>query len=404
MRGYKEYKIFDILKRKGIILRYIALIIINLAILITAIFLITTTKKEVYKSIEYIENSNLDYKVYLKENEFFEEEYLGKDNQYIASIIDYIATDFNYQLSASEPNIEYRYSYKIVATVNVENRINHNSLYKMEEELVVKNGCVANTSKKLDIKELVNIDYNKYNDIISKFIDMYDLESVNCTLELNMYINLLDLIKPVNAENTPALSMTIPLTTKTIAIDFESNIVNENKINVSKITNINKYLFILAILFVIDVLVIIKLVTFIKDMKDEKSLYNMKVRKITSNYGSYIQKINNDFSFNNYKILEIDSFKDLLQVKETINKPILMTEKESDMETNFFIPNNEIVYLYKLNIKELQETKKIKDIKENKTLKKVTKESKPKVKEAKDNLKQSKDSKDNKKEIKQKNK
>jgi hypothetical protein len=40
------------------------------------------------------ENSNVDYKVYLKENKFYEKDYLEKDNQYIASLINKIETKF----------------------------------------------------------------------------------------------------------------------------------------------------------------------------------------------------------------------------------------------------------------------------------------------------------------------
>ena len=83
----------------------------------------------------------------------------------------------------------------------------------------------------------------------------------------------------------------------------------------------------------------------------------MILRKILSNYGSYIQKLNNEFDFDCYQILEIKSFEDLLQVKETINKPILMTEKLSAMETYFFIPSENNVYIYELKAGNLRKSK-----------------------------------------------
>ena len=72
----------------------------------------------------------------------------------------------------------------------------------------------------------------------------------------------------------------------------------------------------------------------------------MALRKIMSNYGSYIQKLNNELTFDDCQLLEIKSFEDLLQIRETINKPILMTEKASAMESYFFIPNGKDVYVY----------------------------------------------------------
>ena len=42
------------------------------------------------QQLSYIEKSKLDYRVYLKENDFYESEYLGKNMSYIASLIDFI--------------------------------------------------------------------------------------------------------------------------------------------------------------------------------------------------------------------------------------------------------------------------------------------------------------------------
>ena len=67
-----------------------------------------------------------------------------------------------------------------------------------------------------------------------------------------------------------------------------------------------------------------------------------------SNNGSYIQKLNNEYDFTNFQTLEIKSFENLLQVRETINKPILMIEKTSTMETYFFITSENNVYIYEL--------------------------------------------------------
>ena len=108
-------------------------------------------------------------------------------------------------------------------------------------------------------------------------------------------------------------------------------------------------------LILIDIGLIVKLVIFIKDTKDEKAVYNMRLRKIMSNYGSYIQKLNNEFDFEGYQILEIKSFEDLLQIKETLSKPILVTEKELAMETYFFVQNDSTCYIYELKAGNLRE-------------------------------------------------
>ena len=134
MGGYKEYKIFDMLKRKSIIIRYI--FFIALIFIITTMLIIQTTKHKETKAVVYRENSEVNYKVYLKNNDFFDKSYLEKDNQYIASLIKHIEANFKYDLEAyeQEENIDYKYTYKIVAETNVEDKKNHNSLYKFSED------------------------------------------------------------------------------------------------------------------------------------------------------------------------------------------------------------------------------------------------------------------------------
>ena len=77
-----------------------------------------------------------------------------------------------------------------------------------------------------------------------------------------------------------------------------------------------------------------------------------------SGAASYIQKLNNEFDFEGHQILEIKSFEDLLQIKETLNKPILMTEKSLAMETYFFIPSEKNVYVYELKAGNLRKNNK----------------------------------------------
>jgi len=356
MGGYKETKIFDILKRKSIIIRYI--VFITLIFIITTFLIGQTTNENETLEIVYTENSNIDYKVYLKENDFFEESYWGQDNQYIASLIDYIQVDFKYELLASEPNVDYKYTYKIVAETNVEDKTSQKSLYKFSEDIIEEKQYEFNTSSKLKINEPIKVDYNRYNDIINRFVDVYDLDNSNATVTVNMYVNVVDDITKNNGENsTPVMSLTIPLTTQTMAIDIESNSVNQNDINVCTTINQKKFAFGAIVLLIIDIILVIKLLIFIKDTKDEKAVYNMKLRKIMSNYGSYIQKLYNEYNFDKYQILEIKSFEDLLQVRETINKPILMTEKTLAKETYFFIPCENDVYVYELKAGNLRKSK-----------------------------------------------
>jgi len=356
MGGYKEYKIFDLLKRKGVIIRYVVAIALVFILMLIVFLSVPDNKEE--QMVCFTENSKVGYKVFLKENEFFDKQYLKEGNQYIASLIDYIEVNFKYDLGSLDAKSNYKYSYKIVAETNVTDKTNHNPLYDLEEALLEQTELANMVNTKVSIDETIKIDYNKFNDLINKFIYVYDLEGSDSLLDVNMYVTVLDSAgKEINTISKPVASLSIPLTTKTMAIDLETVSVSENDITVCENAGNGKYVFGGLLLLILDLFLIIKLAIFIKDTESEKAVYNMRLRKIMSNYGSYIQKLYNEFEFDGYQILEIKSFEDLLQIRETINKPILMTEKSLAMETYFFIPCDKNVYIFELKVGNLRATR-----------------------------------------------
>lgn len=92
-------------KRRRGICSYICLIIVLSVIALS--FLVVFVNKSRKQYVSYEERGKVDYEVYLKSNEFFEEEYLERDQQYIASLIDYITADFYYEFMLEGERIDY---------------------------------------------------------------------------------------------------------------------------------------------------------------------------------------------------------------------------------------------------------------------------------------------------------
>ena len=55
--------------------------------------------------IEYAENSVTDYQVIYQENEYFDDPVRGKDQTYIAHLIDHIVADFQYQVNMDASHV-----------------------------------------------------------------------------------------------------------------------------------------------------------------------------------------------------------------------------------------------------------------------------------------------------------
>ena len=74
-------------------------IFIILVFLVVTSFVISNSVKKTI-TLSYKENSNINYLVYLKPNDYYiDQPYLSKGMQYIASLIDYVDVNFNYNFT-----------------------------------------------------------------------------------------------------------------------------------------------------------------------------------------------------------------------------------------------------------------------------------------------------------------
>lgn len=348
----------DQAKRKKKIINYSCLIFL-VTIIALAFFCVFLLKNKTYY-VPYKEESNIDYKVYLKQNEFFNQNFLESNNQYIASLIANINANFNYKLKVEDKDIDYKYQYYIDASVNVKDKDTNKSIYNFKENLVNNKLYYSNNKSEVDIKENVLIDYNKYNDLIKRFVSAYSLDEAIATLNINMYVKVLGECEDVkDSDKNSVVSLSIPLTTKTVAIDIEKNLIDTNKENFMACKTPSSfnivYLIISIIIFIVDIVLLISLTKYIIDTRTAETIYQKELKKILNNYKSYIQKINTAFDLTGYQSLIVDTFTDMLEIRDTLQQPILMVENKENTGVYFIIPSNtKILYMYSLKVSEIK--------------------------------------------------
>ena len=358
----------NLAKRKKTIFNY-SLVIVVVFVLAFSLFALYYIKGKGY-FVSYKESSNIDYKVYLKKNDFFEEKYLGVDNKYIASIIDYINANLEYEISMND-DIDFKYSYVITADVTVnESKNSVKPLYNTSKQLINKQDISSEGKKSIKISENLNIDYNEYNNLIKDFVSVYDLNDVDSTLTINMKIDVHGSCDKFteNDSKTANISLVIPLTTKTVEIDLKNNLVEsiDNVLVCQKSGSASILYLIGGILFGLSLLFIIyKLVKYIYVTRSAETIYEIELKKILNYYHSYIQKVNNKIDLkkgiglDNYKecqFFRLETFTDMLEIRDNINAPILMSSNENNTATYFLIldVSNKAVYIYGLRIKDIK--------------------------------------------------
>ena len=305
----------------------------------------------------YTENAKVNYKVSLKENEFYRDQYVDGKSTIIASLIKDIDVNFDYKMNLANEQ-DYTYEYKILAKTNVKESSKSNSIYETTDELVNSIQQESN-SKDLEIADSVTINYDDYNEKINKFINLYRLDNVTSTLQLEMDVYVINKYdgKQIN-EESKIMTVDIPLTTKTINISIDSNVVQgEGKILSKKSEYQNPEYFLWAgiALAIIGIIIFIMLIKYIIEKRSAETMYAQELKQILFNYKSYIQRSNTPIDTKGYKIISINTFEEILGLRDTMQAPILMYTEEEEERTKFMILSDKIMYIYVLGAKEIRE-------------------------------------------------
>ena len=317
-----------------------------------------TTKKDQF--ITYKETSNLDYKVNLKKNDFYEQKYLGKDMIYVASLIDTIDIDFNYIFDI-EKKSDINFDYDITGKLVISDTNGQNTFYEKEYDLSKTKKESINSKKSHKINEKISIDYDKYNNLANKFRTNYGIDTTsNLIVSLNVHKKGSDK-NEYKLDNKSAVSVTIPLSEKAINIKIDRNdINNSSQLFTSSSVTIDNYAYLLiSIVFIILLPVFMfPLVGLLLSMETNKSPYDKYINKILNEYDRLIVETTTAPDIENKNIIRIDSFNELLDVRDNLSLPIKYYIITKHQKCNFYINHNDELYLLTIKAVDIEKNSK----------------------------------------------
>lgn len=318
-------------------------------------------KKE--NSITYNSNSNVNYKVFLKDNDYYDTSYLDAGRQYITNIIDYIDVNFDYKFNVSD-NSNIKYKYYIVGNLLITERGSEGKiLYDKEEILLAEKTVTKDDLKNINVLENFKVDYSKYNDLVTSFKSKYVL-SVDSQFLLTLHVDVIsesaNIIEKIT--DTQELIVSIPLSEQTIQIktDYNEAGVTNTVTEYTDVKIINTIYFVLSLICIILMVVVVMfLMEFLNKIMVKKSLYTKKMKKILKEYDRVIVILKKIPNINGLNVIEINSFDELLDARESLGKPILLAEINKNQKSWFMILDGKEIYRYVLKASDLDNNEKI---------------------------------------------
>ncbi len=309
--------------------------------------------------VNYNEKGKADYTVYLKNNNFYDSKYLHSGMQYVASLINTINTNFNYEIHSTK-NLKFDYQYKIVGSLQIRDQLDTDKVLYKKDKTLLQQVKKSTESNNIVINEDLDIDYDEYNNYVNSYKREYGL-SVNSQLVLTMDIKVLGKhsaqVEQLNRDNQ--IQITIPLSEQTLDISIDTdNIDHSDSLNALSWFSIKS----ISTLVVGFILLVIGLLLIIIDRKiyliyKKDNIYTLTVRKILNEYDSLIVNGNVTINENKYpnKVYP-EQFSEMVDASINLQSPILYYEVIPGEKCFFVIVKDDTIYKYRLTKAYLEKT------------------------------------------------
>ena len=352
MSEFEKLKRDEYQKHRKEIIYFLTAIALILA-LITASFSIIFVSLDANTYVYYQENGSALYHAYLNENDYYEEDRLNGNHAYISSLIHHMDVAFRYESRMEAEDVKYQYQYRVDAQLVIQDAKTGAAIYNPVETILGPTNKIYK-GQKLVLAPTVEIDYVAYNEKAKEFISKYKLADVNSYLNVTMYVEVIGMSELFlsDSEGQYNIQVQIPLTKNVLKPQVSSTIPTGPQKVLSN-PNRGKTLFkVLAIIAgILDAGAIGCAVYYTLKTRDIHIDYSRKVQKLVNNYKSFIQKINTPFDSTGYQMLEVDNFNAMLEIRDTLQLPILMHENEDRTRTVFMIPvDSRLLYTFDIKV------------------------------------------------------
>ena len=316
----------------------------------TGIFaLVSSIVVEEEQVFTYREKGIADFEVCYKKDDFYQGKCFNKNQnmKFIASLIDKIKLDFNYQFDIdNEANLDF--TYDIVGKLVISDSNSNKIYFEKEYPLLTEKKVELNNAKNTLIDEKIDIDYGKYNSLANQFNRSYGLNSVS---RLLVYMNIHKQSKDssVAIDNQSLSYVTIPLSEKAIDIALDSNQVDTTRDVVKKVNVSLKstfYAVIAGVLLILSIIFVIKLIRLLKKAFVPVSKYDKYIAKLLREYDRLIGEAKNMVSLDDKEVVYFKKFGELVDVHDHLGLPIMYYNVTNHVKSYFYIVHGQIVYLY----------------------------------------------------------
>lgn len=339
---------------------FIYMMIPTLVMLVLTLFVLKGSMYSDKESVvNYNETGDIDYKVYLKDNSFYSDKYLGKDMQYVASLIDRININYKFDMK-TDNNLNFNYKYNIKADLLITDPNDNNKILYKKSNVLVSDKKNKGTLSNFMVNDSVNIKYDEYNSYVNAFKKTYALSvksKLIVTMEVTTEAKSKILKEDFNKVNK--LSLAIPLSEQTVDIGIDtSSINNAGTLDKNYISQIKKPV-VLVLGLIVGILSLALLYISLYTLFSGRSkidVYKTTISRILKEYDRAIvtSKSIDSIIEEEHNVIKVESIDELLDAHDTTGQPILYSELVPNDVSCFMILDDKLLYKLIIRRKQLE--------------------------------------------------
>ncbi len=351
--NYKRKKILRPGVRLTLGFVLIAAMCISLLQIISAISYVNKQKDKVLYT--YNINQKANYSVELYDNNFVDTTIMESGKVYISDLVKQINFKFLYTYSGTANN-DFKYNYNITGKLVGQSNANDTTETVWEKSYVLLEEVAktASGTSGFVIDVPLAVDYSKYRDEVTDFKKNFGMV-LSTRLEIVMTINVLSNYDENDISNTQKIALYIPIGLQAFSItsDYKETVVDYIYDTGNHMKLYNSPNFISGIVeFLICFIFFIYLFKIIFNIKC-KNKYSKKLDQILKTYGNVIVEVLNPVKEENYEVVEVKNFDEMIDLEEELRIPINFNEVIPTRYGIFTLAYNHVMYKYSLKNKDL---------------------------------------------------
>ena len=312
--------------------------------------------------MKYSSSGDIDYRVYLKKNDFINKEYIGSGEAYILNLIDHIQLFPTYNFKSSEKT-KVNGNSRLVAKLKVyyrESSDKSSNPEVLKKEITLDEKTFNFNDSKYSMNGSYDISLDSYLSILNNFQKEVKI-AMEGYIEVSYETNFNGTIGGASYNDKYESTLKIPLSTSVIKLDKSNSNEKTSKVREGDLVKTNKT--VLSYIVIVNIIVFMVVCVLLKKlfMFTNKIEYQRLMNKLLRNYDDIIVNTSTMIDTSNYTIMEITEFKELLNLSRELLLPIMNYEVMKDKLTWFYVIRENILYRYIVSAAKLEEEKQSKE-------------------------------------------